>query len=233
MRQVLLRLLLPLVALYALMVAFGLFITKVADGWWPLTVEDRVNESLEAARSGPLTAASLVFSTIADTWSVIAVCTLAVVILLVTRRPWREPIFLASAVAAQALVFLCTTLVIDRQRPDVVHMDASPPTSSFPSGHTSAAATLYCGLALLFALRATDRRWETLVWTIFVLIPIGVALTRLYRGMHHPTDVLASFANAAACLTIMYRGVLRWRGAPPPRPEQERPAVPLVPSRYR
>jgi undecaprenyl-diphosphatase len=231
MRQVLLRVLLPLVALYALMIGLGLFVTKVAHGWWPLTVEDKINESLEAARSGPLTAASLVFSTIADTWSVIAVCTLAVVILLVTRRPWREPIFLASAVAAQALIFLCTTLAIDRQRPAVAHMDASPPTSSFPSGHTSAAATLYCGLALLFALRATDRRWETLVWTIFVLIPVGVALTRLYRGMHHPTDVLASLFNAGACLTIMYFGILRWRGAPPPRPAEERRPVSLARTR--
>ena len=228
MRQVLLRLLLPLVALYALLVAFGLFVTKVADGWWPLTVEDRVNESLEAARSGPLTAVSQVFSTIADTWSVIAVCTLAVAILLVTRRPWREPLFLAGAVAAQALIFLCTTLAIDRHRPAVEHMDVSPPTSSFPSGHTSASAALYCGLALLFALRARSRRWETLVWTVFVLIPVGVALTRLYRGMHHPTDVLASFVNAGACLAIMYHGVLRWRGAAPPRPAQERALIPVL-----
>ncbi|MEV4537612.1 phosphatase PAP2 family protein [Asanoa sp. NPDC049518] len=228
MRHVMLRLLLPLVALYGLMIALGLFVTKVADGWWPFTVEDRANESLEAARSGPLTAASLVFSTIADTWSVIAVCVFAVVILLVTRRPWREPLFLACAVAAQAVIFLCTTLAIDRHRPEVEHMDVSPPTSSFPSGHTSAATALYCGLALLFALRSTSRRWETVVWTVFVLIPVGVALTRLYRGMHHPSDVIGSFVNAGACLTIMYYGILRWRGAPPPRPTEERRPVSLT-----
>jgi undecaprenyl-diphosphatase len=231
MRQVLVRLLLPLVALYGLMIALGLFVTKVADGWWPFTVEDNLNESLEAARSDPLTAGSLVFSTIADTWSVIAVCTFAVVILLVTRRPWREPLFLASAVAAQAVVFLLTTLAIDRHRPAVEHMDVSPPTSSFPSGHTSAAATLYCGLALLFALRSASRRWETVVWTVFVLIPVGVALTRMYRGMHHPSDVIGSFVNAGACLTIMYYGILRWRGAHPPRPAEERRPLSLARSR--
>ncbi|MDG4826373.1 phosphatase PAP2 family protein [Asanoa sp. WMMD1127] len=231
MRQVLLKVLLPLVALYGLMIAIGLFVTKVADGWWPFTAEDDVNTSLEAARSGPLTAASLVFSTIADTWSIIAVCTFAVVILVVTRRPWREPLFLAGAVAAQALIFLLTTLAIDRHRPAVEHMDVSPPTSSFPSGHTSAATALYCGLALLFALRSTSGRWEAVVWTVFVLIPLGVAMTRLYRGMHHPSDVIGSFINAGLCLTIMYHGVLRWRGAPPPRPVDTRKSVSLARSR--
>jgi membrane-associated phospholipid phosphatase len=225
MRQILLRLLLPLVALYGLMVLFGHVVTA---GWWPVKGEDQLNMSLEEARSGTLTAASLVFSTIADTWSVVAVCAFAVVVLLVTRRPWREPLFLAGAVAAQALIFLCTTLAIDRERPAVEHMDVSPPTSSFPSGHTSAATALYCGLAVLFALRSTNGKWETLVWTVFVLIPVGVGLTRLYRGMHHPSDVVGSFVNAGLCLTIMYHGVLRWRGAPPPRPEQERRRMSLA-----
>ncbi|GAA1854252.1 phosphatase PAP2 family protein [Asanoa iriomotensis] len=228
MRHVLLRLLLPLAALYGLMVLLGHVVT--AD-WWPRQAEDQVNVSLEEARSGTLTAASLVFSTIADTWSVIAVCAFAVVILLVTHRPWREPLFLAGAVAAQALIFLCTTLAIDRERPAVEHMDVSPPTSSFPSGHTSAATALYCGLAVLFALRSTNWKWETVVWTVFVLIPIGVALTRLYRGMHHPSDVIGSFVNAGLCLTIMYFGVLRWRGAPPPRPAEERKRMSLARSR--
>ncbi|GIF76024.1 phosphatase PAP2 family protein [Asanoa siamensis] len=224
MRQVLLRLVLPLVALYGLMLLLGQVVTA---SWWPAAGEDQVNKALEEARSGPLTAASLVFSTIADTWSVIAVCAFAVVILLVTHRPWREPLFLAGAVAAQALIFLLTTLAVDRHRPAVEHMDVSPPTSSFPSGHTSAATALYCGLALLFALRSTSGRWEALVWTVFVLIPIGVALTRMYRGMHHPSDVVGSFVNAGLCLTIMYHAVLRWRGAPPPRPTDERKSVSL------
>ncbi|MEV0716657.1 phosphatase PAP2 family protein [Asanoa sp. NPDC050611] len=228
MRQVLLRLLLPLVALYGLMVMLGHVVTA---SWWPAGGEDQVNVSLEDARSGTLTAASLVFSTIADTWSVIAVCAFAIVILLVTHRPWREPLFLACAVAAQALIFLLTTLVIDRERPAVEHMDVSPPTSSFPSGHTSAATALYCGLAVLFALRSTSGRWEAVVWTVFVLIPVGVALTRLYRGMHHPSDVLGSFLNAGLCLTIMYHGVLRWRGAPPPKPTEERRRMSVARSR--
>ena len=61
-------------------------------------------------------------------------------------------LFLCLAVSAQALVFLFTTLAIDRERPAVKHLDVSPPTSSFPSGHTSAAFALYVGLAVVLAM---------------------------------------------------------------------------------
>jgi membrane-associated phospholipid phosphatase len=47
------------------------------------------------------------------------------------------------------------------------------------------------------------------------VVPLYVALSRLYRGMHHPSDVTASFLNAAACITIMALAILnpkvRWR----------------------
>jgi undecaprenyl-diphosphatase len=93
-------------------------------------------------------------------------------------------------------------------------MDVSPPTSSFPSGHTSAAVALYLGIALLLVLRARDGRMKATWWALLVLVPIGVALTRMYRGMHHPSDVVASFLNGGTCVLIMWRAVLdrgvRW-----------------------
>ena len=115
---------------------------------------------------------------------------------------------------AQALVFLLTTLAIDRQRPAVEHMDVSPPTSSFPSGHTSAAVALYVGIAVLLALRARSTGAKVAWWTLLLMVPLGVALTRMYRGMHHPSDVVASFLNGGTCVAIMARAVLdrglRW-----------------------
>ena len=110
-------------------------------------------------------------------------------------------------------------------------MDVSPPTSSFPSGHTSASVALYLGIALLLVLRARDGRMKATWWTLLVLVPVGVAMTRMYRGMHHPSDVVASFLNGGVCVLIMARAVLdrgvRWgrehvggarSRAPRPRP---------------
>ncbi|MEV4624869.1 phosphatase PAP2 family protein [Micromonospora sp. NPDC049523] len=214
LRQFTTRLLLPVAVLYGVMVGLGLLVTKVLDDVWPLTVEDTVNRQLEAERSGTANGVSLVFSTIASTPAIIAVTAVVACVLALTLRRWREPAFLIGAVTAQALIFLFTTLAIDRPRPAVEHMDVSPPTSSFPSGHTSAAVALYCGLALVLALRARRTSTKVAWWSLLVAVPVGVALTRMYRGMHHPSDVVGSFINAGTCIVIMARGILdrtvRW-----------------------
>ncbi|WP_327009946.1 phosphatase PAP2 family protein [Dactylosporangium sp. NBC_01737] len=208
LRQAAVRVVLPVLVLYGALVGLGLLVTRVLPDVWPLTVEDGVNRGLEAHRSGGRNDLSLVFSTIASTPAIIAVTALAAIVLAVVLRRWREPLFLIAAVSAQATVFLFTTLAIDRQRPEVERMDGSLPTSSFPSGHTSAAVALYCGLALLLARGAARPSTRAAWWALLVLVPLGVAMTRMYRGMHHPSDVVASFINGATCLFIMARGIL-------------------------
>jgi membrane-associated phospholipid phosphatase len=202
------RILLPVALLFSVMVALGLLITRVLARTWPFTVEDAVNRELAADRTPGWNDVSLVFSTLASTQVIVAVTVLAALVLRLVLHRWREPLFLCAAVSAQALIFLFTTMVIDRNRPAVEHMDASPPTSSFPSGHTSAATALYVGLALLLALRARSKPAKVAWWTLLVLVPIGVAVTRMYRGMHHPSDVVASFLNGATCVAIMARSLL-------------------------
>ena len=92
------------------------------------------------------------------------------------------------AISLQAMVFFFTTLLIDRERPDVEKLDDSPPTSSFPSGHTGAATGLYFTLALM-ALRIRNPALRRVVVGVCVAIPLLVASARLYRGMHHVSDV--------------------------------------------
>jgi len=214
LRQAAVRLVLPLAVVYGAMVGLGLLVTKVLDDRWPLTVENTVNQALIIERGGTSDTVSEFTSAIGSTPVIIAMtAVIAIALVLITRR-WREPLFLAGAVGAQALVFLFTTLAIDRQRPAVEQLDSAPPTSSFPSGHTSAAVALYCAIALLLAVRARRTPVKVAWWTLLVAVPVGVALARLYRGMHHPTDVLGSFINAGCCVAIMARGVLdrtvRW-----------------------
>lgn len=207
------RILAPVLALLLAMIGLGLLITRVWHDVWPFTVEDTVNRDFAAHRTGGWDRATFYFSAFGSTPVIIAFTALCALALLRFLRSWREPLFLCAAVSAQAIVFFFATLVIDRQRPDVKRLDASPPTSSFPSGHTSAAVALYGGLALVLAgvVRRTYLKW--ICW-LLILMPIGVATARLYRGMHHPTDVTASFLNGALCITIMALAILnrkvRW-----------------------
>ncbi|GAA2469254.1 phosphatase PAP2 family protein [Winogradskya humida] len=205
--QFLKRILAPVLALFAVMVGLGLLITKVLEKTWPFTVEDTINRDFAANRESFGNVVSFIFSTIGSTPVIIGVTAVVAIILRLTLKRWREPLFLCAGVIAQALIFFFTTLLIDRQRPEVAHMDNSPPTSSFPSGHTSAAVALYVGMAVVL-VGLTNRTWlKTLCW-LLVLVPVGVAVGRLYRGMHHPTDVTASFFNGIMCVWIMARAIL-------------------------
>ncbi|MCG5447525.1 phosphatase PAP2 family protein [Micromonospora sp. NIE79] len=212
--QIVRRVLLPVSLLLGLMVLLGVLVTRVFARTWPFTVEDAVNRELAADRTGDWNNVSLVFSTLASTQMIVVVTVLVALALRLWLKRWREPLFLCAAVTAQALVFLLTTLAIDRRRPAVEHMDVSPPTSSFPSGHTSAAVALYVGIAVLLALRARSTGAKVAWWTLLLMVPLGVAMTRMYRGMHHPSDVVASFLNGGTCVAIMARAVLdrglRW-----------------------
>lgn|SRR5690349_7299541 len=215
--QTLKRVLVPVALLLGAMVALGLLITKVMMHVWPLTIEDSVNREFERDRTHDLSLVSLIFSTLASTPAIIAVTVLAAIVLRLTLHRWREAIFLCAAVCAQAIVFFLTTLVIDRPRPNVEKMDVSPPTSSFPSGHTSAAVALYLGLAVI-VFRVANRTWLKRAAWLLVLVPVGVALTRLYRGMHHPSDVLASMVNGGICVLVMARAALARTGIRGPGP---------------
>jgi undecaprenyl-diphosphatase len=206
--RMLARLLAGWLALLTVMVALGLLVTGPLADRWPLSVEDRVNVALEQGRTPGLNSLTLAFRHMADTPVIIITMLVVVVILRLAIGRWRESLFVFAATAGQALVFVATTAFVDRPRPDVERLDASPPTSSFPSGHTSAALALYLAIATVL-IRTIQRPWlRRLLAALALLPPLLVAYARLYRGMHHPSDVAGSVVNASACLWLASRVVL-------------------------
>ncbi|MFI8231076.1 diacylglycerol kinase family protein [Streptomyces sp. NPDC085900] len=193
----------------ALMVGLGLLITGPAHHLWPLTVEDHVDSGFERIRTHSLTTLSWFASEAGNTGTVIAVTLVSCLGLLwIPRLPmWRQAAFLALAVSLQSLVFLVITTAVDRHRPEVHRLDGSLPTSSYTSGHTGAATAIYGGLAVL-ALSRLRSPWRRVVAGVLFLIPIVVGLARLYRGMHHPTDVVGGLVNGGLSLWIVGRAVL-------------------------
>ena len=115
----------------------------------------------------------------------------------------RLPAFLAVAVAGETCLFLLASMLLDRLRPAIPQLDVAPPTASFPSGHTAAAVALWCGLALGLARTAPRHPLRILGWSLAVALPAFVLVTRLYRGMHWPTDVAASVVFTLAWLLLL------------------------------
>jgi undecaprenyl-diphosphatase len=109
---------------------------------------------------------------------------------------------LVVGLTLEVTVFVTTTLFVDRPRPPVVRLDPAPPTSSFPSGHTAAAIVLYVGLILVIHHVWGRTRATAVASVLLALVPVTVGLSRLSRGMHHPTDVLVGAALGAVALTV-------------------------------
>jgi undecaprenyl-diphosphatase len=187
--------------LVAVMIGFGLLLTNVlldgGIGEWDVDS----TEWFEDERSDLGNGASMVSSNAAATFVVIGIAAVVATILAVRRR-WRDFTFLVVALLLEVSVFLTATLLVSRQRPEVEHLDATPPTDSYPSGHTAASVVLYGALVIIAGRSVSDRARRWLLMAFGVLLPFSVAVARVYRGMHHPTDVASGVLLGLACLTV-------------------------------
>ena len=119
------------------------------------------------------------------------------------RRHWRAAVFALFCVALESATYRTTVFFVDRERPDVPRLDDLPPDASFPSGHVAASIAVYGGLALLITSRLTSGVHRAIVWSIAVVIPLIVGVSRMYRGMHHPLDTLAGVLVGIAALALV------------------------------
>jgi membrane-associated phospholipid phosphatase len=151
------------------------------------------------------------------TETVIALTAVGLVVLTLRGHGPRLPIFLAVAVAGETTLFVLASIVIHRLRPAIPHLDGAPPTSSFPSGHTAATVALWCGLALGLSRTHPGHRLRELSWVLAVVLPAFVLGSRLYRGMHWPTDVAASVVFTGLWLLLLRAVLLPPHRTDPPR----------------
>jgi undecaprenyl-diphosphatase len=154
-------------------------------------------------RTPTLDSVTHIGTTMADTVVALSVTAAAVVILRLWLGRWRESLILVVAIVGELLIFLAITALVHRARPAVPQLDQAPPTSSFPSGHTGAAVALYGCLAVILLASARPRWVAASLALLGFAIPIIVAASRVYRGMHYLTDVLAGVLASAIWLTVV------------------------------
>lgn len=203
-----------LVGAYLGLVVFGLgldvLVVRSDRPGWIGRRDDLVADWFVARRTPRFDALSLLGSWLAESVVKIGVTALIVVMMLRLWRRWFEASVVAGALVVEALAFVTITHLIGRPRPDVVRLDDSPISSSFPSGHTAAAAA-YGALVVVLAWR-WRRPWVSrLGWGLVVIVTATVGVARMYRGMHHLSDVIAGallgFASVGAVSVVM-RGAL-------------------------
>jgi undecaprenyl-diphosphatase len=133
--------------------------------------------------------------------------------LAMTRKGYAA-LFVLGSVAGGVLISQATKWAYARPRPDLVPHGTEVFTASFPSGHSMMAAVVYLTLGALLARTQSGRRVKTYVLAVAVLLTVLVGASRVYLGVHWPTDVLAGWALggmwALICLLVM--GWLQARG---------------------
>jgi len=141
--------------------------------------------------------------------AVLTLITLAVIGFLLVARSPRAAIAVAAAVSGGMLISSLLKLSFDRPRPDLVPHGPIVYTSSFPSGHSMMAAAVYLTLGTMVARVLPDMRMRAYVISVSIAVSILVGLSRVYLGVHWPTDVLAGWVLGASWALIC--GVLMWR----------------------
>jgi len=168
---------------------------------WDHTAASWLAEHRDPAVTGPLQTVGTLGDTAAIVAGALAIGALAVAV----YRSWRPLLFVVVALAGELSLFLTTTAVVDRQRPEVHQLNPNlPPTSSFPSGHV-AATTVLCTAAALLAVTLIRRWWRWVIIGLAVTVPVLIALGRLYAGVHYPTDIAGSLLLALPWTAVAWR----------------------------
>ncbi|MGB5474663.1 MAG: phosphatase PAP2 family protein [Gammaproteobacteria bacterium] len=110
----------------------------------------------------------------------------------------RVALFVLSAILGGLLLSLALKNGFDRPRPDLVAHGSMIYTSSFPSGHSMLSAVVYLTGGALLAVAHAARRVRIYLIGCSVLATLLVGVSRVYLGVHWPSDVLAGWAAGAA-----------------------------------
>jgi undecaprenyl-diphosphatase len=149
---------------------------------------------------------------------VLTLLTQAVACYLLLVRRFRGALFVLGSTLGGMVVSTLLKGFIHRDRPTVVPHLADFHSTSFPSGHSLLSAVIYFTLGVLVARLVRGRGQKALVLGVAALIPLLVGVSRVYLGVHYPTDVLAGWsaglAWTMACWLVAW--YLQQRGAVEP-----------------
>ncbi len=117
-----------------------------------------------------------------------------IVIALYLRKHRRGAILFTITTVGASVLLVTLKLAFRRARPEPFFDTILPASYSFPSGHSLAAFCFYGALAEILSER-TDKLWQqTLVWISAVTMILLIGISRIYLGVHHPSDVVAGYA---------------------------------------
>jgi len=161
--------------------------------------------------------------------AVLMLLTFSVIGYLLLDRKRRTALLVAFSVGSGMVMSLVLKMEFDRPRPELVPHESYVYTTSFPSGHSMMSAVTYLTLAALLCRVQKRLRIKLYLLALATFLTIGVGISRVYMGVHWPTDVLAGWTAGAFWTLICWqfglwlqrRGRIEPEGASPREEEEE------------
>jgi undecaprenyl-diphosphatase len=164
--------------------------------------DEAVLQALEAGRSPLLTRVMIEITTIGSGVPLILMVTMAGVLLWLTQHRWSVALLVLSALGG-TLVNRVLKDTFDRPRPVVVDAVQEVTSLSFPSGHATSSFIVYGVLAYIVSRLAPQRSVRIAIWSAAAFMIVAVGFSRMYLGVHYPTDVAGGFLVGLAWVLIL------------------------------
>lgn len=130
--------------------------------------------------------------------TLVTVVTIVSVLAFLFQKKRVHALVMAGVVLAAWASSQATKALYGRPRPDLVPHEAFVYSASFPSGHSTMSTAAFLTLAMLVASLASNRRSKALAYGVAAVFAVGVGFSRVYLGVHWPTDVLAGWCLGSA-----------------------------------
>jgi membrane-associated phospholipid phosphatase len=144
-------------------------------------------------------------------WGVVPVTAIVALILLLSRR-WRQSIYLLTAILGSYAISFTAKILLHRSRPSLWELSYPLPLDyAFPSGHAMLSMTLVVALIVL----SWGSRWSAFVSIFGTIFAVAIGWTRMYLGVHFPSDVLGGWMLAIAwVMTVsLLLGIRKFRSS--------------------
>lgn len=138
--------------------------------------------------------------------AVLTLITIIATVYLAMIRKGKSALYLLACVAFGTMMSNLLKSGFDRPRPDLVPHDTVVYTMSFPSGHSMMAAVVYLTIGAMLARVQPGRRLKFYIMALAVFITLLVGCSRVYLGVHWPSDVLAGWIAGGSCALIFWAG---------------------------
>ncbi len=142
--------------------------------------------------------------------TVLGIIVILVCGLFLSFRRWREALALLLASGGGLVITTVLKDLFQRDRPPAILHAVRAINASFPSGHAALSATVFLTLGALIAHFAERRRGRVYALAAAVILSLVVGCSRVYLGVHWPTDVLAGWCVGAAWALLWWGAAIAW-----------------------